>query len=83
MSKEKFRYAFTMLIITIIGGILIFSERLPTILRCPFKFITGLPCPGCGMTRATLSLFKGDMLSSFYYNPLAIPVDLSIIIYVH
>ena len=37
---------------------------------CPFKFITGIPCPGCGMTRACLAVAKGDFPSSFYYHPL-------------
>ena len=37
---------------------------------CPFKFITGIPCPACGMTRACLSVAKGDFPASFYYHPL-------------
>ena len=37
---------------------------------CPFKFITGIPCPGCGMTRACLAVAKGDFPASFYYHPL-------------
>lgn len=27
---------------------------------CPILHALGIPCPGCGMTRATLSLFHGD-----------------------
>lgn len=37
---------------------------------CVFKVYTGLPCPGCGMTRAFLSLFNGDWHQSFYWHPL-------------
>ena len=36
---------------------------------CPFKALTGIPCPGCGMTRAMLSLTKGDFRGAFGYNP--------------
>jgi hypothetical protein len=27
---------------------------------CPFLGATGLPCPGCGLTRATLALARGE-----------------------
>lgn len=37
---------------------------------CIFKKITGLSCPGCGMTRAWLSVLKGDIEMAFYYHPL-------------
>ena len=31
---------------------------------------TGLPCPTCGMTRATLHLISGDFFEAFGYHPL-------------
>lgn len=37
---------------------------------CPIKFITGVSCPGCGITRAFLSLIKLDLAAAFYYHPL-------------
>ena len=37
---------------------------------CPFKFITGISCPGCGMTRAAASLLQLDFSAAFYYHPL-------------
>lgn len=37
---------------------------------CLFLNITGIPCPSCGMTRAYVSLFKGDLSQAFYYHPL-------------
>lgn len=36
---------------------------------CIFHKITGLYCPGCGMTRATIFLAKGNILASIYHNP--------------
>jgi len=36
---------------------------------CPFKTLTGIPCPGCGMTRAILSITKGDFQEALNYNP--------------
>jgi hypothetical protein len=38
-------------------------------LFCPLKALTGIPCPGCGMTRAMLSITKGDFHGAFGYNP--------------
>lgn len=40
--------------------------------KCPLHQITGLYCPGCGITRAALSLMHGDLWSALRYNPLAI-----------
>lgn len=37
---------------------------------CIIHNITGLPCPGCGMTRAYLALLRGDLAGAFYYHPL-------------
>jgi hypothetical protein len=38
---------------------------------CPFHALTGLPCPGCGATRAVLALARGDIAGAFGWNPLA------------
>lgn len=37
---------------------------------CPIKFLTGISCGGCGMTRAWISVLKFDFLSAFEYHPL-------------
>jgi hypothetical protein len=33
--------------------------------QCPIFHVTGVPCPGCGLSRATSDLFHGDWQSSF------------------
>lgn len=40
---------------------------------CIVKITTGLPCPACGMTRASLRLLHGDLPGSIAMHPLAIP----------
>jgi hypothetical protein len=35
---------------------------------CPFKMITGFPCPGCGITKSLIFLFKGDFYKSLEYH---------------
>lgn len=36
---------------------------------CGFKQKYGLPCPTCGMTTATLSFSKGEIIEAFYIQP--------------
>lgn len=36
---------------------------------CPFELLTGIPCPGCGMTRAILCLIAGNPSDALLYNP--------------
>ena len=35
---------------------------------CIIKYFTNIPCPGCGLTRAYLALFKLDFSKAFYYH---------------
>jgi hypothetical protein len=44
---------------------------LPGFVLCPFRALTGLPCPGCGMTRAFCAIGHGDFAGAFGFNPLA------------
>ncbi len=35
---------------------------------CPFRLLTGLQCPGCGVSRMCLALLRLDFKSAFGYN---------------
>jgi hypothetical protein len=35
-----------------------------------FKQLTGLPCPGCGLTRAYQAAWKGNYAEAFSWHPL-------------
>ncbi|TLD71502.1 DUF2752 domain-containing protein [Phragmitibacter flavus] len=39
------------------------------LLPCPFSTVTGLPCAGCGITRATAALLRGDLPLAIHYHP--------------
>ena len=50
---------------------------------CPFKNIFGIPCPTCGVTHALVSLFCLDFDSYMKYNPMALPLTISVLIAFH
>lgn len=39
---------------------------------CPFYYLTGLYCPGCGSLRGIHSLLHGDIVRALGYNPLMV-----------
>lgn len=46
---------------------------------CPFKLVTGYPCPSCGTTRSISALLHGNILEAFMINPLGIVSSLVIL----
>lgn len=40
-------------------------------LACVFRSVTGIPCPFCGMTHATLAIGRGDFAAALAHHPLA------------
>ena len=51
-----------------LGALVVF--RVPF---CPTALFFGVPCPGCGLTRATLALLQGDFTTALHLHPL-VPV---------
>lgn len=41
---------------------------------CPFYQATGLPCPGCGLTRAFVCIAHGNLVESLHWHPLGLLV---------
>src|SRR5262245_34155251 len=38
---------------------------------CPTRFLFGIPCPGCGLTRATFAMLTLDWAGVWRFHPLA------------
>jgi hypothetical protein len=56
-----------------VGGVLYLKVLSPAFnlsIPCPFHALTGLYCPGCGLTRVILSLMDFDIAQAFRFNPL-------------
>ena len=50
------------------------------LLPCPFKKLTGLDCPFCGLQRSVIALITGNFRQSLYLYPATIPIIVLIIL---
>lgn len=58
-----------------LGGVAVlraFDPNAGGLWPCAFHVITGLHCPGCGLTRTLHALVHGDIARAWAMNPLAI-----------
>ena len=55
-------------------SLLFYSWLQDHLLPCPFKYLTGMDCPGCGFQRSLIALSKGDIRQSFALYPPTIPL---------
>lgn len=55
------------------GGLLLLGLTYGLDIRipCPFKTVTGFPCPGCGGMRALDALLRGKFGEALSINPLS------------
>lgn len=67
-------YGFLFFIVYVIATTLIFGHVSPSVI------FFGLPCPGCGLTRAGLLFLVGDFVGSFNMHPLLIPIVLFLLV---
>ncbi|MBO5307497.1 MAG: DUF2752 domain-containing protein [Lentisphaeria bacterium] len=73
-GMQKFRIIF--LVLAALGVYWLLIGRVQI---CLVRLFSGLPCPGCGLTRAGLALLRGDWRSSFYYHPLLLPIIFTLV----
>ena len=75
MGKSAFQKRLCQLLLFCAGaGIVVLL--LSRFYRCPVYAITGIPCPGCGMTRALLSALGMDWRQALRWNPMVYPLAL-------
>ena len=49
-------------------------------ITCPIKFVTGISCAGCGMSRAWMAFLHLDIAKAFAYHPLFWLVPIAVIV---
>ncbi len=47
------------------------AGNFPDLIPCPFKTLTGWPCPGCGLTHAFCNISHGNLAGAWVDNPFA------------
>lgn len=68
--KKRFKQVVTRVAVVLIGGLTYFFIGSYTgfFISCPFRSLTGLYCPGCGVTGLVVSLLNGNFTKAFYCN---------------
>lgn len=51
------------------------------LMLCPFRAVTGYPCPSCGTTHSVLQIFHSHPAAAFYSNPLGFIIAACMIIF--
>ena len=52
-------------------------------ITCPIRYITKVPCPTCGMTRAMMSLIRLDFKGYVEYNVMAFFMITAVMLLIH
>lgn len=71
------RKAAALLAVGFFTWLLLFSD----VPLCPVRAFFGVPCPGCGMSRAAAALVRGDLHEMLHMHPLS-PVILPVVGYI-
>ncbi|MBM6917218.1 MULTISPECIES: DUF2752 domain-containing protein [Intestinimonas] len=50
---------------------------------CPLRRLTGISCPGCGLTRAWLSFLKGQWNLAISYHLFFLPTPFFLFLFAH
>jgi hypothetical protein len=72
-SKDLYSFLFNRAAALGAVGLVLLAAALPSqgagIQICFFRYLTGLPCPGCGLTRSFSCILHGDFARGYEYHP--------------
>ena len=83
VSIQRARKVLKNVSVILVLGILylIFFRIFGVGIPCVFRLITGLKCPGCGMTHAFSEIATGDIASAFESNALSVTMLPLLLVY--
>lgn len=72
--RRLYEMLLRLMLMLLVGGLLLFWVAMGW--PCVFRSITGIPCPGCGLSRAWLAVLRLDFGTAFCYHPMfwSIPI---------
>ena len=79
-GKNKRKNGRKELICAVTAVVVLYTAMESIGITCPIKFITGISCAGCGMSRAWMAFFQLDMAKAFEYHPLFWLVPIAVIV---
>jgi hypothetical protein len=80
-SKPRIGLIEALLLLSAVCLISTLGKRYLSLLFCPFKLITGVPCLLCGMVRSLISFTHFRFLEAFWFNPIACLLYTSLSLY--
>ncbi|MCG2429838.1 DUF2752 domain-containing protein [Aequorivita xiaoshiensis] len=82
--QDKLKIFKIALILSLIGGFIfvyyIYNPSTTLFIPCPFYYVSGFYCPGCGSQRAIHLLLHGNIIGAFRFNPLMV-ITIPIMVY--
>lgn len=78
--NEGTRDALRLVSVATLSGAALLVAAILGLPLCPTKLFFGIPCPGCGLTRATLAMVQGDFGAMARHHPLA-PIVVGFVLY--
>lgn len=69
MTNDK-RLTLSVVASPVLGAYLFGHTDYESPLRCPLLTLTGIPCPGCGLTRSFVAIAQGDWSEAVAYHGL-------------
>lgn len=68
--EHKYRKKILLALLFLAYFTIVYIVMWKTGITCVFLHFIGIPCPGCGMTRALRCVLQLDFASAWVYNPL-------------
>ena len=77
MKISKYNHKLIDCLIILAIAVVMYLLKIP----CLFKSVFGIECPGCGITRAYISILSLDIKKAFEFNPMFWSVPIVSLIY--
>lgn len=82
-DKEEWRQVLILHLALLAAAALWVAVALGFRIYCPIRHFTGIPCPGCGMSRALACLLRLDTAGYWRNNPAALPCLIAVFVLIN